>query len=182
MTGRGRESRNLLRRVVSGSRRTAHATARRESHLWGGPSPHSPATLAVLSRLMSDFNAAHFRGWLQAEMRHRAISQRMLARRSGLDHSSISRLLSEGRTPSMETMARLAAALGARLPAYIAPTVVGDSIDANIRAALSELGVGSGDIEEMLSLYRRRRLQERHASYGLIGGCPHTMRPVSRPP
>ena len=113
---------------------------------------------------MSDFDAAHFRGWLAAEMRQRAMSQRMLAGRSGVDHSSISRLLSAGRSPSMETMVRLAAALGAHLPAYVAPTRISGSIDADIRAALSELGVGSDDIDEMLSLYRRRRLQERHAS------------------
>lgn len=133
-----------------------------ESHGPVGPSCHfAQHRRALVSRWMSDFDAGHFRGWLRAEMRQRAISQRMLARRSGLNHSSISRLLSEDRTPSMGTMARLATALGADLPTYVAPTRISGSADAQIRAALSALGVGPEDIEEMLSLYRRRRLQER---------------------
>lgn len=103
------------------------------------------------------FDSAHFRVWLANKMRARRMSQRMLGERSGINHSTISRLLGTGRTPSTETMVALATALGAQLPVYLAPALAHGPIGTRIREALTELGVEPETTEEMLAVYRRSR-------------------------
>lgn len=49
-----------------------------------------------------------FQDWLQTELRVRRMSQRQLAARAGVDHSSVSRLLRGGRVPSLRTVLRIA--------------------------------------------------------------------------
>ena len=105
------------------------------------------------------FDGAYFRVWLANEMRARRISQRMLGERSGVDHSTISRLLRTGRTPSTETMVALATALGAQVPVYLAPALAQKPIDTRIRRALSDLGVDPVTAEDMLAVYRRSRFR-----------------------
>jgi len=105
------------------------------------------------------FDSAHFRVWLGNQMRARHMSQRMLGERAGVDHSTISRLLRTGRTPSTETMVALAAALGAQLPTYLAAGETAGLGVARIRRALTELGVDPIVVDEMLAVYRRSRLQ-----------------------
>lgn len=53
-----------------------------------------------------------FNVWLRRQMRERRMSQRQLAHRSGVDHSTISRLVSGERVPSLATATRLVRALG----------------------------------------------------------------------
>ncbi|HET9521757.1 MAG TPA: helix-turn-helix domain-containing protein [Candidatus Limnocylindrales bacterium] len=53
-----------------------------------------------------------FNLWLRRQLRERRMSQRQLAAISGVDHSTISRLLSEDRRPSLATATKLVAALG----------------------------------------------------------------------
>ena len=52
-----------------------------------------------------------FNLWLRRKLRERPMSQRQLAALSGVDHSTISRLLRDDRTPSLETATKLARAL-----------------------------------------------------------------------
>lgn len=52
-----------------------------------------------------------FNIWLRRRLRERRMTQRQLAARSGVDHSTISRLLSGDRTPSLATATKLAQAL-----------------------------------------------------------------------
>jgi transcriptional regulator with XRE-family HTH domain len=52
-----------------------------------------------------------FNLWLRRQMRERRLSQRQLASLSGVDHSTISRLLAGGRSPSLDTAAKLVHAL-----------------------------------------------------------------------
>ncbi|HET9416394.1 MAG TPA: helix-turn-helix transcriptional regulator [Candidatus Limnocylindria bacterium] len=52
-----------------------------------------------------------FNVWLRRQLRERRISQRQLAHMSGVDHSTISRLIGGGRTPSLETATKIARAL-----------------------------------------------------------------------
>ena len=52
-----------------------------------------------------------FNVWLRRELRVRRMSQRQLAHLSGVNHSTISRLVTADRTPSLETAAKLAKAL-----------------------------------------------------------------------
>jgi transcriptional regulator with XRE-family HTH domain len=52
-----------------------------------------------------------FNLWLRRKLRERPMSQRQLAALSGVDHSTISRLLRQDRTPSLATATKLAKAL-----------------------------------------------------------------------
>lgn len=52
-----------------------------------------------------------FNEWLRVQLRAKRMSQRQLAHRSGVDHSTISRLVRGDRTPSLETATRLARGL-----------------------------------------------------------------------
>jgi transcriptional regulator with XRE-family HTH domain len=52
-----------------------------------------------------------FNLWLRRQMRERRMSQRQLAALSGVDHSTISRLLRQDRGPSLATATKLAGAL-----------------------------------------------------------------------
>jgi transcriptional regulator with XRE-family HTH domain len=53
-----------------------------------------------------------FNQWLQVQLRARKLTQRQLAQRSGVDHSTISRLMRGDRVPSLRTATRLAHGLG----------------------------------------------------------------------
>jgi transcriptional regulator with XRE-family HTH domain len=55
--------------------------------------------------------AVVFNLWLRRQMRERRMSQRQLAHLSGVDHSTISRLMQGERMPSLATATRLARAL-----------------------------------------------------------------------
>jgi DNA-binding XRE family transcriptional regulator len=50
--------------------------------------------------------------WLSRQLRRQRISQRELARRGGLDHSTISRILVGARAPSWSTVQRIAQVVG----------------------------------------------------------------------
>lgn len=95
------------------------------------------------------------------EMSVRRISQRALAHRSGVNHSTISRLLADERSPSFSTVARLALALGAPLPRFLGRVASSSTDDARIRVALANIGLATSDIEAMLATYRRSQLDDR---------------------
>lgn len=54
-----------------------------------------------------------FNTWLREQLRERGISQRRLAFRAGVNHSTISRLIRSQRVPSLQTAVRLHRALDA---------------------------------------------------------------------
>jgi transcriptional regulator with XRE-family HTH domain len=56
-----------------------------------------------------------FARWLAAELRARRMSQRVLAVQSGVDHSTIARILGSGRIPSLATATRIVEALGVHI-------------------------------------------------------------------
>ena len=60
-----------------------------------------------------EYEIASFAEWLAGQLRARRLSQEALARRSGLHRSTISRIVSGHRAPSLETARRLAEALDA---------------------------------------------------------------------
>ena len=68
------------------------------------------------------------------------------------------------RTPSLPTAMRLAAALGAQLPAFVVQVQPTGSTEARIRAALVGQGVESDAIDEMVATYRRRLMRNLSAS------------------
>ncbi len=53
-----------------------------------------------------------FSGWLREAMAERRVTQRALAMRSGVHHSTISRILSSDRIPSLTTAIAIFAVLG----------------------------------------------------------------------
>lgn len=53
-----------------------------------------------------------FNGWLQVQLKARKMTQRQLAQKAGVDHSTISRLVRGDRVPSLRTATRLASGLG----------------------------------------------------------------------
>ncbi len=56
--------------------------------------------------------SSDFAAWLATQLRARRISQRQLAERSGVAHSTVSRILAGGRVPTLSTANRLVRALG----------------------------------------------------------------------
>lgn len=56
--------------------------------------------------------SSDFAAWLATQLQVRRISQRQLAERSGLAHSTVSRILAGGRVPNLSTANRLVRALG----------------------------------------------------------------------
>jgi Helix-turn-helix. len=53
-----------------------------------------------------------FNQWLQVQLKARKLTQRQLAQKSGVDHSTISRLMRGDRVPSLHTATLLARGLG----------------------------------------------------------------------
>lgn len=75
-----------------------------------------------------------FSGWLRDAMAERRITQRALAMRTGIDHSSISRLVACDRTPSLSTAIAIVKVLSPGPwragPAILGPaTVIADMND-----------------------------------------------------
>ena len=65
-----------------------------------------------------------FATWLRSAMRARRMTQRALAGRSNVDHSTISRILAGGRSPSLRTAERLREALEGPVSTRPAPAQV----------------------------------------------------------
>lgn len=61
---------------------------------------------------ISPMDAEPFGRWLARQLKLRRVSQRQLAARSGVDHSTISRLIARDRQPSLATATRIARVLG----------------------------------------------------------------------
>ena len=60
---------------------------------------------------MASTNGRAFNEWLRAQLKAKKMSQRQLAQQSGVDHSTISRLVRGDRMPSLGTATRLARGL-----------------------------------------------------------------------
>jgi DNA-binding XRE family transcriptional regulator len=78
-----------------------------------------PQPLTIPPRWLED----DFAAWLQERMEERGISQRMLALRAGVSHSSVSRLLSGDRSPSLPTAIALLRVLAVDPLAFGSPVV-----------------------------------------------------------
>ena len=106
-----------------------------------------------------------FNLWLRRQLRERRMSQRQLAHLSGVNHSTISRLLAGDRIPSLETATKLARAL--RVPnediaaelGFVTgrPAMPMQRVEAALRG---DEGLEEADVRELMEAYiaRRRRL------------------------
>lgn len=117
-----------------------------------------------------------FNAWLRGQLKEKKMSQRQLALQSGVDHSTISRLIKGDRMPSLGTATKLARGLReiadeADGPAYFASL--------NTRAVLptsrveyalrGDDALTEADVRELMQQYialRGRRLHNGHAPDG----------------
>ncbi len=117
---------------------------------------------------MSTLEDQAFARWLRAQMRARKMSQRQLAFRSGVDHSTISRLVHGERTPSYRTATRLARGLRALgddgdATGYLG-VLAGRTSDPTARVELAvraDETLGESDVRQVMTYYealRSRRL------------------------
>jgi len=69
------------------------------------------ATHGAPNQPMTSQNGRAFNEWLRAQLKAKKMSQRQLAQQSGVDHSTISRLIRGDRMPSLGTATKLARGL-----------------------------------------------------------------------
>lgn len=137
---------------------------------------------------MSVQNGRPFNEWLRAQLKARKMSQRQLALQSGVDHSTISRLLRGDRTPSLGTATKLARGLrelrdDGESPGYFGLTSSGGAHPtARVEYALrSDDLMSEPQVRQVMEYYlalRMRRLAVRQSS-GFAATRPmHAGRPV----
>ncbi len=110
-----------------------------------------------------------FNSWLRAQLKEKKMSQRQLALQSGVDHSTISRLIKGDRMPSLGTATKLARGLreihdDAEGPAYFA-TVSSRQLLPTTRVEYALRGddlLSETDVRELMQAYitlRARRVR-----------------------
>jgi len=110
-----------------------------------------------------------FNSWLRSQLKEKKMSQRQLALQSGVDHSTISRLIKGDRMPSLGTATKLARGLReirneAEGPAYFASLSARQLLPtARVEYALrGDDALNDGDVRELMQIYiatRNRRMQ-----------------------
>ena len=107
-----------------------------------------------------DPNSTPFADWLDGRLRRARMSQRQLAMRSGVHHSTISRLIRQRRTPSFATAVRLAQVLDPTGILPISRSRDARSISPAMRvehALRSDPGLAASDIRDLMHGYLRLR-------------------------
>jgi len=108
-----------------------------------------------------------FNSWLRSQLKEKKMSQRQLALQSGVDHSTISRLIKGDRMPSLGTATKLARGLReiheeAEGPAYFASLTARQLLPtARVEYALrGDDALNEGDVRDLMQAYiavRNRR-------------------------
>ena len=88
---------------VGSSRRLGYRLQRRQTE----PGGREPDQTEVSRPPTSVQNGRAFNEWLRSQLKAKKMSQRQLAQQSGVDHSTISRLIRGERTPSLGTATKL---------------------------------------------------------------------------
>jgi transcriptional regulator with XRE-family HTH domain len=111
-----------------------------------------------------------FNSWLRSQLKEKKMSQRQLALQSGVDHSTISRLIKGDRMPSLGTATKLARGLReirdeAEGPAYFASLTTRQTLPtARVEYALrGDDALNEGDVRDLMQAYiavRNRRLRD----------------------
>jgi len=111
-----------------------------------------------------------FNGWLRGQLKEKKMSQRQLALQSGVDHSTISRLIKGDRMPSLGTATKLARGLReireeSDGPAYFASVATRQMLPtARVEYALrGDDLLQETDVRELMQVYisaRSRRMRE----------------------
>jgi transcriptional regulator with XRE-family HTH domain len=111
-----------------------------------------------------------FNSWLRGQLKEKKMSQRQLALQSGVDHSTISRLIKGDRMPSLGTATKLARGLReireeSDGPAYFASVAARQMLPtARVEYALrGDDLLNETDVRELMQVYisaRTRRMRE----------------------
>ncbi len=121
-----------------------------------------------------------FNSWLRSQLKEKKLSQRQLALQSGVDHSTISRLIKGDRMPSLGTATRLARGLReireeAEGPAYFA-TLATHHVLPTTRVEYALRGdevLTETDVRELMQAYislRSRRVRPSGAGGNGVNG------------
>jgi transcriptional regulator with XRE-family HTH domain len=141
---------------------------------------------------MTTQNGRAFNEWLRAQLKAKKMSQRQLAQQSGVDHSTISRLIRGDRMPSLGTATKLARGLrelreDADTPQYLGLVNAGAAnptarVEYALRAdeLLSESNVRQV-MEYYLAVRMRRFGRPMPPGGGAAGASPQDDRPTDRP-
>lgn len=125
-----------------------------------------------------------FCDWLDARMRSTRISQRQLAMRAGVHHSTISRLVRQRRTPSFSTAVRLARVLDPTGITPIARPADPRTASPPMRveyALRADPHLAASDVRELMRGYLRLRARRRTSSV-LSEAPPTTLRRIQAGP
>jgi len=145
-----------------------------------GRTTGAPAPMASSARRsqMTLQTPRSFNAWLRSQLKEKKMSQRQLALQSGVDHSTISRLIKGDRMPSLGTATRLARGLreiadDTEGPAYFAslnsrPVLPTTRVEYALRGddTLTE-----ADVRELMQTYIAVRTRRLRASGN--GSGPH---------
>jgi transcriptional regulator with XRE-family HTH domain len=135
-----------------------------------------------------------FNSWLRSQLKEKKMSQRQLALQSGVDHSTISRLIKGDRMPSLGTATKLARGLReihdeAEGPAYFASLSARQLLPtARVEYALrGDEALSEADVRELMQTYigvRTRRMRANGGNAtpngGAETGAPYDMAGVRR--
>ncbi len=109
----------------------------------------------------SERSAEGFQEWLRGQLKTRKMSQRQLAQKSGVDHSSISRLVRGDRVPSLRTAMLLARGIDPvdQTPGDFGPrATAGENPAARVEYALrGDDRLNEADIRQIMMLYLAAR-------------------------
>jgi transcriptional regulator with XRE-family HTH domain len=138
---------------------------------------------------MTSQNGRAFNEWLRAQLKAKKMSQRQLAQQSGVDHSTISRLIRGDRMPSLGTATKLARGLrelrdDADTPQYLGLVAAGaTNPTARVEYALrADDLLNEPQVRQIMEYYLAVRMRRFGRAYPAAETAPErTERPVGRP-
>jgi transcriptional regulator with XRE-family HTH domain len=129
---------------------------------------------------MTTDNGRAFNEWLRAQLKAKKMSQRQLAQQSGVDHSTISRLIRGDRMPSLGTATKLARGLreirdDADTSAALGVVSVGpQNPTARVEYALrADEALSEPQVRQIMEYYLAVRVRRFSRPYGAVGQDPH---------
>jgi transcriptional regulator with XRE-family HTH domain len=141
---------------------------------------------------MTSQNGRAFNEWLRAQLKAKKMSQRQLAQQSGVDHSTISRLIRGDRMPSLGTATKLARGLrelreDADTPQYLGLVNAGAANPtARVEYALrADETLSEANVRQVMEYYlavRMRRFGRPTPPGGASAASPPDERQTERPP
>src|SRR5215213_3222050 len=126
---------------------------------------------------MTRSNGRAFNEWLRAQLKAKKMSQRQLAQQSGVDHSTISRLVRGDRMPSLGTATKLARGLrelgeNDDGPQYLG--LIGGGVQnptARVEYALrADEALAEAQVRQVMEYYLAVRMRRVGTSYSHEGG------------